>query len=77
MLGSFHFSFFGQSDQKTKRLAVIFGQNAFFYTKNKQTGKLISLFLVLWTKKGKKKNGMNRTFMLLFRRAYFYERTQT
>ena len=38
----FGFWFFGQSDQKTKKSAVIFMQNEdFFYTENKQTGELI------------------------------------
>ena len=42
MLGSFYFSFFGQSDQKTKKSTVIFRQNEdFFCTENKQTGQVI------------------------------------
>ena len=46
--GSFHFLFSFVS-------AVIFKQNADFYTENKQTGQLIFLVLVTLTKKRKMK----------------------
>ena len=45
MSGSFHFSFFGQSDQKMKKSAVIFRQNAGLLYR-KQTGQRIYSFLV-------------------------------
>ena len=63
MSSSFQFSLFGQSDQKTKKLAVIFRQNViFFFVQkiNEQDSWLFSFFATL-TKKRKKKNGMNRT----------------
>ena len=52
----FHFfgqGYLSQSDQKTKKLAVIFRQNADFYTENKQTRQLIFPFLVTLTEKRK------------------------
>ena len=50
----FRSSIFGQSDQKSKKSAVIFRQNAdFFKTENKQTGQLSFSFLVSLTKKTK------------------------
>ena len=39
MWGSFHFSFFGQSDQNMKK--SFSGKMRIFYTENKQTGQLI------------------------------------
>ena len=40
----FHFSFFGQSDLNTKKLAVS-GKMQIFYTKNKQTGSTADFFV--------------------------------
>ena len=50
-------------DNKTKKSAVIFRQNADFYTENKQTGQLIFSILVSLTKKQKKDSRMNQTYI--------------
>jgi hypothetical protein len=51
--GSFHFLFFGQSDQNTKKSLVILLQNADFLYRKQQTGQLLFSFLVTLTKKQK------------------------
>ena len=52
--GSFHFSFFGHFDQKTKKISSLFQAKCrLFLYRKKQTGQLIFSFLVTLTKKRK------------------------
>ena len=67
MSGSFHFSFFVQSDKRAKILSVICRHNADFHSENKQTGQLI--FFVFGHFDRKTKNGMNQTKLDLNKNA--------